>query len=229
MVRLRSVRLSGLLRASALLSAFFALSTAHAQQVVFSEDFSSSLATGVANSSDYTLVAGNGTVFTGPPDYRVVANPNTAFTNNYSSYTDHTSMVTPGATSAMLFFDGSGNSSDRIYYHSVALTANVPYTISYWGASAGTSNVPVLNLEVNGTTIGSALTTVNAQWQPSAATFTPTTTATYTLAVYDSNTVGLGNDGSVDDFLVTAPVPEPTTLAALGLGVAAMLRRRKKA
>lgn len=211
-------------RSFSLLASLGLAAAAHAG-TVFSDDFSSSLAGGAASSSDYTLV-GTGS-HTSPPDYRVISNPGTDFTNSYASYYDHTQGTASGA---MLFFDGAGSASTRIYDHDVNLTAGTTYTISYWGSAGGSTSVPVLDLAVNGVTLGTSLTTVSAQWQQSTATFTPTTTGLYTLSVFDANTVDFGNDGAIDDFLVTtpSPTPEPSALAALGLGAAAVLRRRKR-
>lgn len=63
---------------------------------------------------------------------------------------------------------------------------------------------------------------------------TPSTLLTVNLATGATTAIGgIGSNGSITAIralaIAPAPVPEPATLAALGVGIAAMLRRRKRA
>jgi hypothetical protein len=177
--------------------------------VVFSEDFSGG---NPANASDYTLV--NAGSMTTQGNYRVVSNPaDPTFTNNYGSVFDHT---TGSASGEMLWFDGSANSSDRIFYRSANLTGGVQYQFSYWQDTDNLSSVPNLESLANGTVLGTFKNTATQSWAQAVTTFTPVTSGSYVFSITDLNTEGDFNDGAVDDVQLVS-VPEPTAAAIFGI------------
>ncbi len=124
---------------------------------------------------------------------------------------------------------------------SMNLTAGTLYTFDFdWSAfrTSTTTNSEggVFSFIVNGT----ALVTQNAGSTSSTtpkyghitATFTPTTTQSFTVGAMITRPFTIPSPTApnlfqaVDNFTVTA-VPEPASMAALGLGIAAILRRRR--
>jgi hypothetical protein len=157
--------------------------------------------TALGAGTDYTNVP-TGT-YHDPPDYRIVTNPATAFPNGDPSFGDHTS-----GTEQMFFFDGAETATTRIWYDTVTLNAGTTYMFSFWGASSNNSPgaaVPLLIGEINGTPIAGsvALTTVNATWLQYTATFTVSSTGSYTLSINDEDVAFFANDGAIDDVLLT--------------------------
>jgi hypothetical protein len=109
---------------------------------------------------------------------------------------DHT---TGNASGAMLFFDGSANSSARVYFRSATLAAGVQYQFSYWQEADNMGSPPDLQVSVNNTPLGTLQDSAAQTWEPFSATFTPTTSGTYVFSINDLNTVAFLNDGGLDD------------------------------
>lgn len=121
------------------------------------------------------------------------------------------------------------------------LTANTAYTFDFdWAATRTTasSNAEggVFSLIVNGVAIATqsagATSSSNPHFGHITAGFTPTASGAFSVGAMitrpftvPSPTTLLQN---VDNFTMSPAVPEPATMAALGLGVAALLRRRRK-
>lgn len=64
-------------------------------------------------------------------------------------------------------------------------------------------------------------------WSQLSGSFTATSTGSIDLTIDNSNPAFTGNDFAIDDISVEA-VPEPGTLAVLGLGLLAARRRARK-
>lgn len=122
---------------------------------------------------------------------------------------------------------------------SLNLTGGVQYTFDFdWSAKreVNTNNAEggIFSLIVNGNAIttqaAGATTGTTPIFGHITGVFTPGSTGSYSVGA--SITRPFTPGGSlfqyVDNFRTTA-VPEPATMAALGLGVAALLRRRRKA
>lgn len=126
----------------------------------------------------------------------------------------------------------------------ISLTAGVQYTFEFdWKAyrentTTANSEGGVFNLQVDGTTIASVAAGGTSASLPKfghlVGQFTATSTGNHSVGVLITRpfTVPITNGSptlyqAVDNFTMSA-VPEPATLAALGLGLAAFARRRRK-
>jgi len=197
-------------------------------------------------SSGYTVVAANGTVFTGPGDYGLTTNPNTGFLNGYQSYTDHTGDL----AGLMMFVDGLGAGTNVWREGSINVVSGTEYTFDAYVADADptaySGNPAILELFVNGSMVGTSYTVPDApgDWDLWTFTYTPTSSGAITLSIQDVNTTPYvaGNDFSLDDLCLTSgscssgtsAVPEPSGVAAslvglLGVGVYEAKRRRTRA
>lgn len=121
------------------------------------------------------------------------------------------------------------------------LTASTAYTFDFdWAATRTitTTNAEggVFSLIVNGVAIvtqnaGSTSSTV-PHYGHITASFTPTATGAFSVGAMITRPFTVPSPATllqnVDNFTMSPAVPEPATMAALGLGVAALLRRRRK-
>ncbi len=123
---------------------------------------------------------------------------------------------------------------------SLTLTAGLQYYFDFdWSVrrDIATNNAEggIFSLIVNGNAIAfqgaGATTGTTPIFGHVTGIFTPTSTGAYTVGARIARpfTPGGSLHQYVDNFATTVAVPEPATMAALGLGIAAMLRRRKKA
>lgn len=155
--------------------------------------------------------------------YSVDTNPNT-YHGSFTSFGDHTS-----GSGKMLIVNGSTDSNKKLVWEGT--TSNLAagtYTLSFWMANAYDSNNVILNAKVDGNLVGTGYTVVSGTgtWNQFSTTFT-TTGGVSTLSLINDQLAYGGNDFAIDDISVEA-VPEPMTMAFLGIGAAAMLRRRRK-
>ena len=136
--------------------------------------------------------------------------------------------LNPGATAAI----GSATSD-----FGTAATG-VSYVVTFvYGQFGGNVGDQILNVRISDASTpirGDVITNIvpstsfGTIWRQGSFTFTGTGLPT-SVTFSDAGSLGfLGSDLFVDNVQV-APVPEPATLAALGLGAAALLRRRRRA
>jgi hypothetical protein len=177
------------------LPAVLAVSAESQAVTVVSEDFSSG--NPVAGTAYALVPAGS---FSQPGQYRVLANPATAFTNGYRSYHDHTLGTAAGA---MLFFDGASHPL-ALWSEGVMLSAGTQYTFSFWASAGGAISVPVVGLRLDGVNVGQSVTTSVASWRRFTYSFVPRTTGLRIFTIVDLNLQRMGNDGAIDDILLTA-------------------------
>lgn len=201
------------------LSALTGITASVGAVTVFAEDFSTG---NPAAGTAYTLIAAGS--FSNPGQYRVVANPATDLINGYVSYFDRTVGTASGQ---MLFFNGA-NGPSAIWQRSANLIAGAAYTFSYWGSSGSSTNNPALNLLIDGIA-GPTLPTTAGAWASMSQTFTPMTSGVRVFSIIDQNFIGVGNDGAIDDILLTTTaVPEPAKVALMLAGMAMLWSRTKR-
>lgn len=121
------------------------------------------------------------------------------------------------------------------------LTAGVTYTFEFdWSATrtvtasnaqGGIFALMVNGVEVNRSAAGSTSSTA-PKYGHHTGSYTATSTGMHTVGVWILRPFTIPSPvtlyQSVDNFTMSPPVPEPASLAALGLGALAFLRRKRK-
>lgn len=122
---------------------------------------------------------------------------------------------------------------------SLVLTAGLQYYFDFdWSVrrdiATNNSEGGIFSLIVNGNSISTQAAGPTTGTTPIfghvTGIFTPTLTGTYSVGARIARpfTPGADLNQYVDNFATTVAVPEPATMAVLGLGIAAMIRRRRK-
>ena len=214
--------------AAAVAAIGFGASSGQAASLVINGDFS---AGNTGFSSDYTYftgpLAGNGT-------YSVVPS------NGISGYADWTANAgkdPSGAVSNLLVADGDSTSvaasasPKRVWYQSIALTANTQYTFSFSGIDVNATPVSnaKLALLIDGLQVGELL--ANQAWQSLSYTFNSGLSTSLLFALADNNRDSAWNDFAIDDIALVATTPVPPALllfltAIGGIGFLGWHRRR---
>lgn len=193
--------------------------------------------------SDYTLVDPNGTSpFPTPPGSPANGNGNPK--NMYDEGTYTVTNVQPGAWHALwrnnvdltdhnwyMLFNGATSSGKKAWTQTIvpALTVGQKYRLSFDVVTAyGNDNAPAeLQLSIGGDQVASVTAPLGTeQWKNVFAEFV-FTGANSSANILNVETTATGNDFGIDNISLEA-VPEPATLACLGIGAAALLRRRRK-
>jgi hypothetical protein len=205
-----------------LLTAFavIGLSAASMAQVIVNGDFEAGN-TGFSSDYGYVPVVDQSSLY---PEgiYTVDDNPNDGH-NLFTSMGDHTT-----GTGNMLIANGQ-NGTHAVWSQTVTgLTAGTYYNLSAWASSVHPTAPANLSFFVDGVQLSPnlQLTSTTNLWEELKTTFLATdgdALVEIINAVPDLN----GNDYALDDITIDA-VPEPGTMTALGLGIAALLRRRNK-
>lgn len=126
-----------------------------------------------------------------------------------------------------MIVNGAADTSKHVWAQTIAVQANTTYTFSFYGTSVHPDSPAQLFATIDGLDFGSSFDfDGNTDWDLFTTTFTTgSAQTTLTLGLRNANGTGFGNDFGIDDLSVQ-PVPEPATMAVLGLGALALVRRR---
>lgn len=131
-----------------------------------------------------------------------------------------------GLSGSGMFVDLDGSSADagKMTSISILVTEGVLHTFSFdlSGNQRGGAN-DIVNAKVSGYVDMTIEKAPFSGWTNHFQTFTPTSTGFVTISFENG---GGDNEGALLDNVSLNPVPEPATLAVLGLGLVAMRRRR---
>lgn len=159
---------------------------------------------------------------TGVPEgvYSILQNPST-WHPNAASYGDHTT-----GNGLMMAINGAIQPNVIVWSQTVSVSPNTFYTFSGWVSSWVSLSPAVLDIQINGNSIGQVTApSTTATWQQFSFTWNSGSSTSAQLSIVNLNTVAIGNDFALDDLEF---VPEPTSIAFLGMGVASLLFRKNR-
>lgn len=163
--------------------------------------------------------------------------------NGFITTTTNTSVIWPGIPDEFgaeinsgvggtgdFLFDGtfdysSGNpdipaGQDEYFIGSAfAVAPNTTYDVSFYLTSANGTNSPLVQPEIDGALLGSAVSPVGTWgsngWQQFSFTWNSGSNTTASLILHDLTATPTGNDFGTANILVSTPAPEPATLPSL--------------
>lgn len=118
----------------------------------------------------------------------------------------------------ILVADGSTSNSgnDVVWEQTVAVVPNQNYTLSYWLQTLATPNLAIIDLKINGISIGiETAPSVNCEWKQYSYVWNSGSNTTAQITISDKVIVSDGNDFALDDISFTpnyTQCPLPTTL-----------------
>ncbi len=115
--------------------------------------------------------------------------------------------VRTATSGSMMVVDGSTTNAgnDKVWEQTVAVQPNQTYTFSYWLQTVATPNPALIDVTINGTSIGTvSAPATNCQWAQHSFTWNSGTNTTAQIAIFDRIILANGNDFSLDDLSFTA-------------------------
>ena len=163
-------------------------------------------------------------------DYTYTSDPNKLYSGRYI-------LQNSAGTGNYILANGSHYSTDAVWRQTItSLTPDTNYVFSIWAAKMTVFPYPVLDLRVNGSSIGNfVLDGDYAVLENLAGAWNSGTLGSAVLSIHDLNTTVGGNNFAFDYVsfdlapVAPAPAPEPSTmiLGLLGTGSLIGLRKRK--
>jgi hypothetical protein len=176
-------------------------------------------------SSDYTYSPGN---IWNPATYDIVSDPHSSH-GLASSFGDHTT-----GDGLMMVINGSTSPGLTFWFQPVPVDPGAYYTLSFWVASWYPDSPALLDVLINGTSVGTISPPGGEDvgtWQQFTAYWTAGVSGSATIGINGLHTEYGGNDFALDDISFVDPpirTPEPSTilLSAVGLFGFAFFRKR---
>ncbi len=176
--------------------------------------------------SDYVSVAPGPNVLFPEDRYTVDSNPNNDH-SSFASFYDHTF---GNADGKMMIVNGAADNGMRVWEETIAVDAGTSYDLSFWLRSCYPTAPANLSFQVNGVDIlGSPVQLDDGTlgWTNFASSWNSGASTSAVVRIIDLNLEPSGNDFVLDDISMAQAVPEPATMTAMGLGVLALVRRRR--
>lgn len=129
----------------------------------------------------------------------------------FASFYDHT-------TGSGLYLTGNASTSSAtniVWSQTVTVTAYTDYQFSFWLANVYAANPASMQLQVNGSDVGSAASNSSgsAAWQQFSVSFNSGSSTSITLDLRELTLAASGDDFGLDDLsLIVAPAPLPVRL-----------------
>jgi gliding motility-associated-like protein len=128
----------------------------------------------------------------GPNNYGVGDNPQ-AYNGGFSPCGDHTS-----GSGQQMVVDGSTTPGSNVWCQTVAVTPGNAYLVEFYVQNVYPVSPSVLNLKVNGATIGSGVAGALCDWIRIEGCFTASS-GSANICITEASGVGFGNDFAIDD------------------------------
>ncbi|MBK7798937.1 MAG: gliding motility-associated C-terminal domain-containing protein [Saprospiraceae bacterium] len=128
----------------------------------------------------------------GPNNYGVGDNPQ-AYNGGFSPCGDHTS-----GSGQQMVVDGSTTPGSNVWCQTVAVTPGNSYLVEFYVQNVYPVSPSVLNLKVNGATIGSGVAGALCDWIRIEGCFTASS-GSANICITEASGVGFGNDFAIDD------------------------------
>jgi hypothetical protein len=128
--------------------------------------------------------------------------------NPYAAYSSFSSAkFAPHSGNYQMVVTGSCNSTDRVWYKSVAVTTGQVYNFSVWVARVD-NTTPTIQLKAGATQIGSAVISGSiGAWVQVTGTFTATSSTTVIFSILNSSASGGADNFVLDDICLTVYDP----------------------